>query len=510
MSASGEALRPLSRMEQIVGWTGRLGAPIAALLVYLLLGASSLDQPARAAASIGVLMAILWMTEAIPLPATALLPLVLFPVANVSSISATAAPYANDIIFLFMGGFMLALAMERWNLHKRIALLIVTFVGTKPTRLIGGFMLASATLSMWISNSATAVMMLPIGASVITLVEARLREDPQLGSGAQQAIDRFGVCLMLGLAYAASIGGVATIIGTPPNGILVSFLKNEYGVEIGFAKWMMIGGPFAAVFLVITWILLTRVLHRVTIDRIPGGRELIREELRTLGPVSRGEWTVFIVFMITATLWIAREPLANWDWLASAVPAITRLTDSGIAILAAVLLFSIPIDLKKGVFALDWKTAVKLPWGVLLLFGGGLSLAGAVGSTGLDDWIGSLVGSLEALPMIVIVVAVVTLIIFLTELTSNTATAATFLPILAGVAIGIGADVPMLVIPAAIAASCAFIMPVATPPNAIVFGSERIRIGHMVKAGLVLNLIGIVLITLLAFTVDTWALSLDF
>ncbi len=508
MTGSSDTIHAPSRAEFAIGWAGRLGAPLLALLVYLLLGMSSLEEPARATAAIGVLMAILWMTEAIPLPATSLLPIVLFPLANVAPIRDATSPYANELIFLFMGGFMLALAMERWNLHKRIALLIVRCVGTKPTRLIGGFMIASAVLSMWISNSATAVMMLPIGASVITLVEARMREEQSHSAEAQKSIDRFGVCLMLGLAYAASIGGVATIIGTPPNVFMVGFLEERYDIEIGFGTWMMIGVPFSAVFLVVAWVLLTRVLHRVTMDRIPGGRELIRDELRALGPISRGEWTAFAVFMITATLWIVREPLSNWVWFTDRLPFITRWSDPGIAIFAAVLLFAIPVDLKKGVFALDWKTASKLPWGVLLLFGGGLSLASAVGATGLDSWIGSQVSGLEALPMVVIVGAVVTLVIFLTELTSNTATAATFLPILAGVAVGIGAEVTTLVIPAAIAASCAFMMPVATPPNAIVFGSDRIRIGHMMKAGIILNIVGIGLITLMAFTLDKWALSL--
>lgn len=508
MARTNDTTRDVSKTERLVGWIGRIGAPIGAIVVYLLLGGSELSEAGRATAAVGVLMAMLWMTEAIPLPATSLMPIFLFPLLGVSTIREATTPFANELIFLFMGGFMLALTMERWNLHKRIALLIVALVGTKPMRLIGGFMLASAVLSMWISNSATAVMMLPIGASVITLVEARLREDPEHGANAQENVDRFGVCLMLGLAYAASIGGVATIIGTPPNVFLVSFLQDQYDIEVSFAKWMLIGLPFSATFLVITWVLLTRVLHRVELKDIPGGKELIRDERRALGPMSRGEWTVLVVFLLTATLWIIREPLSNWEWFAGVFPPITQLTDPGVAVFAAILLFVLPVDLKKHEFALDWPTAVKLPWGVLLLFGGGLSLAAAVGSSGLDEWIGSHVGGLEALPMVVIIGAVVTLVVFLTELTSNTATSATFLPILAGVAVGIGAEVPMFVIPAAIAASCAFMMPVATPPNAIVFGSDRIRIGHMVKAGLILNIIGIGLITLLVFTVDKWALSL--
>ncbi len=487
--------------RDVVGWAGRLGAPIAAVVVYLALGASSLDDPARLTAAAGVMMAVSWMTEALPLPATSLLPIVLFPALGIMPIRDAAAPFAHELIFLFMGGFMLALAMEKWGLHKRIALLVLLMVGTQPRRLVGGFMLAAALLSMWISNSATAVMMLPIGASVIGLVERKVGES-------REVIERFGTSLMLGLAYGASIGGVATIIGTPPNVFMVGYLKNTYGIEIGFAQWMMIGVPFSAVFLVIAWALLTFVLHPPAIDRVPGGRELIREELRALGKVSRGEWTVLAVFVLTASLWVFREPALRIGWVRDNLGFLDRLSDPGVAMLAAVLLFAIPVDVKRGVFALDWKRAEGLPWGVLLLFGGGLSLAGAVTGTGLDAWIGSGVAGLGSLPVWLLIAAVAAIVIFLTELTSNTATATTFLPILGGVAAGIGVEATMLVIPAAIAASCAFMLPVATPPNAIVFGSGRVTIGAMVRAGVVLNIVGVVIITALAFTFERWALSL--
>lgn len=490
-----------------IGWIGRLGAPIAAIVVYLLLGNSTISDPGRATAAIGVLMAVLWMTEALPLPATSLLPVALFPLAGVLPIGDATAPYADQNIFLFMGGFMLALGMEKWGLHQRIALLIVLLVGTKPRSLVGGFMIASATLSMWISNSATAVMMMPLGMSVIGLVETRLRSDSARTEDMQPIIDRFAVCLMLGLAYAASIGGVATIIGTPPNVFLVSYLEKTFDVRIGFAQWMLFGVPFSATFLLLAWIVLTFLIYPIRLDRVPGGRELIRQRLRDLGPVTRGERTVFTVFMITASLWVFREPLTHWAWLADHAPFLTKLTDAGVAIIGAMLLFVIPVHPKRGVFALDWNTAVKLPWGVLLLFGGGLSLARAVTSSGLDSWIGSQAQGLETMPTVVIVAAVVLMVVFLTELASNTATAATFVPILGGVAIGIGADVPTLVIPAAIAASCGFMMPVGTPPNAIVFGTGRVRIGQMMWAGVWLNLIGVALITLFTFTVVRWTLK---
>ena len=491
---------------RVLGWVGLVASPIAAVVLYAALGASSLDHAARATAAVGALMAGLWMTEGLPLPVTSLLPIVLFPLLGVSEIRAAASPYAHELIFLFMGGFMIALAMEKWGLHQRIALRVVAMVGTRPRRLIGGFMLASALLSMWISNSATTVMMLPIGVSVIALVEGRLRADPSLTPNADREIDRFSTALMLGLAYAASIGGVATIIGTPPNVFLVGFLESTFHVKIGFAQWMMIGAPFSAVFLLFAWWLLTFVLHPPGIREIPGAKELIGAERRALGPISRGEWTVLGVFLLTAALWVFRAPALKIGFVAAHLPWLGRLTDPGVAILGAVLLFALPVNLRRGEFALDWRTAQRLPWGVLLLFGGGLSLASAVTKTGLDAWIGQQVAGVGALPTVALVALVVTLVIFLTELTSNTATATTFLPILGGVAIGIGARATTLVIPAAIAASCAFMMPVATPPNAIVFGSGRLRIGAMMRAGIILNIVGIAVITLLAFTIQRWAL----
>ena len=496
-----------------VGWVGRLGAPVAASAVYLALGASSLDQPARATAAVGTLMAVLWMTEGLPLPATSLLPIVLFPLFGVESIRDAAAPYAHELIFLFMGGFLLALAMEKWGLHRRVALRVMLLAGTRPRALVGAFMGVSALLSMWISNSATAVMMLPIAVSVIGLVDRRMAAgDNGAAPGSesrattQARVDRFAVSLLLGLAYGASVGGVGTIIGTPPNGILVSYLDQTFGVEIGFGQWMLLGVPFAAVMLGVTWALLTFVLHPPGIDRVPGGRDLIRDELRALGPVSRGEWTVFLVFILTASLWVFRKPALMIGFVHDTVGFLDRLTDAGVAMVGAVLLFAIPVNVRRGEFALGWRTAERLPWGVLLLFGGGLSLARAVSATGLDGWIGAQVGGLGAWPLWALVGAVVVLVIFLTELTSNTATAATFLPILGGVALGIGVAPTALVIPAAIAASCAFMMPVATPPNAIVFGSGRVRIGDMVRAGIILNIIGVVVITTLALTLGRWLL----
>lgn len=509
-----------------LSWIGRFAGPALAVLVYFLLGQAAsapegadpaLSEAGRRVASIGVLMAVLWMTEALPLSATSLLPLVFFPLAGVMTIDRAAAPYADKVIFLFMGGFMLALAMEKWNLHRRIALLTLLLVGTRPRALVAGFMLASATLSMWISNTATAVMMLPIGVTVVTLAIERLKDAgkvrtsaagidaaPDEGASITDHARKFGIgnfatCLMLGIAYGASIGGIGTLIGTPPNVFLAAFLESTYNEPIGFGQWMLLGVPLVVVFLAITWLVLTYLVFPIKLKEIPGGRALIREELARLGPVSRGERTVFVVFMTTATLWVTRSFLLQWGWLVDTLPFLKYLTDEGIAMIAAISLFAIPVSAKRGVFALDWETAVKLPWGVLLLFGGGLSLAAAVKTTGLDAYLGSQVGAIEGVPTILLIAILVTLVIFLTELTSNTATAATFLPILGGVAVGLGIDPLLLCIPAAIAASCAFMLPVATPPNAIVYGSGHVRITQMVKAGFVLNLIGIALVTGVAY-----------
>ncbi|WP_038683482.1 SLC13 family permease [Rubrobacter radiotolerans] len=490
-------------------WVGRFAGPVLALVVYLLLpsGEGGLSPEGQVVVAVGLLMAVWWVTEALPLPATALLPIVLFPLFGAVEIGDATAPYASDTIFLFMGGFMIALAMQRWGLHRRIALFTILAVGTKPVRVIGGFMLATAFLSMWVSNTATAVMMLPIGLSVLALV---LTDGERSGgSGAEEDASRFtgagasnfAVCLMLGIAYAASIGSLATLIGTPPNLFMAGFLQETYDITIGFGQWMAVGLPLSAVFLFVSWIVLTRFVYPPEIEEISGGRELIRGEIEEMGGISRGEKVVLAIFVTTAFFWIFRQPL-------SGLPGLGGLEDAGIAIAAAVLLFAIPVDWRNGVFALDWRTALRLPWGVLLLFGGGLSLASAVSATGVDEWIGDRFGGLAGIPTLLFVVAVTVAVIFLTELTSNTATAAALLPIFGGVAVGVDLDPLLLVVPAALAASCAFMLPVATPPNAIVFGSGHVTILQMVRAGVWLNVIAILLITLAVYGLASWALGL--
>jgi sodium-dependent dicarboxylate transporter 2/3/5 len=429
-------------------------------------------------AAVAMLLAIFWLSEAAPLSATALLPIVLFPTLGVVSIDAAAAPYANPIVFLFLGGFIIALAIERWNLHRRIALTVLLKVGAREDLQIGGFMIATAALSMWVSNTATAALMLPVALSIV----------PRTADGKiDPAKHGFGAALMLSVAYSASIGGVATLIGTPPNALLAGFMRETYGIEIGFAQWMLLGLPLSLVMLLISWLLLTRWLFPVSRSELPGARAAIRTELVKMGPASRAEKRVAIVFAATAVLWITR-PLLSGQF-----PAL-QLSDTGIAIAAALLFFVLPSGLKKGQFLLTWEYAERLPWGVLLLFGGGLSLAAAVASSGLAEWIGGELNGLASWPVLVLVVAVTALIIFLTELTSNIATAATFLPVVAALAVGLGQPPLLLAIPAVLAASCAFMLPVATPPNAIVFASGYLTIPQMVRAGLWLNVLGIVVV----------------
>jgi solute carrier family 13 (sodium-dependent dicarboxylate transporter), member 2/3/5 len=474
------------------GATGRIpyrrliGLGLGPLVFAVLLALpppADMDLDAWRTVATAALMTLWWISEAIPIPATALLPLALFPILDVRSFEATAATYANPIIFLFLGGFVIAQAMQRWELHRRVALAVIGSVGTRPDMLIGGFMIAAAFLSMWISNTATAVMMLPIGLSVIQLADGSPGSD---GGGVGRS-SNFAVALMLGIAYACSIGGIGTLIGTPPNAFLAGYFSEHHGIEIGFGRWMLIGMPVVVVGLPIAWLLLTRWIYPVGSEEIPGGRAALREQVEELGALSRAEKLVGVVFVCTAAAWITRPWLESW---------IPGLSDEGIAIVAALLLFLLPVDLRAGEFVLDWDAAKGLPWGVLVLFGGGLALAGAITATGLAEWIGGRLTAMgiELLPVLVTLLLIAAVVIFLTELMSNTAAAAAFLPVLAAMGVGIGEDPLLLAVPAALAASCAFMMPVATPPNAIVYGSSFITVPQMVRAGIVLNLTFVALV----------------
>lgn len=469
--------------------------PLVFLTVYFLPVPEGLTIEAWRVTAVGLLMAIWWVSEAIPIPATALLPIVLFPVLEVGTIREATTPFANPLIYLFMGGFVIALAMEHSKLHRRIALNIVRVVGTKPKSIIIGFMIAAAFLSMWVSNTATALMMLPIAISIIGLVEDK--QDMREGD----LKTNFAIVLVLGLAYACNIGGIATLIGTPPNALMAGYMLETYGITIGFAQWMMAGIPLVIIALPIVYILLARFVFPIKLKEIPGGKAVIQQQFMGLGKMSRAEILVACVFLMTATLWIIR-PLLD--------PYIPNLSDTGIAIFGAILMFLLPINLRKGEFIIGWENAKRLPWEVLILFGGGLSLAAAITDTGLAEWIGNSLGILSDWEIIFMILISLAVIIFLTEITSNTATAAAFLPILASVAIAMGQDPLLLVIPAAIGASCAFMLPVATPPNAIVYGSGLVSIPQMARAGLLLNIAMIVIITLVMYMLIGYVFGVEF
>jgi solute carrier family 13 (sodium-dependent dicarboxylate transporter), member 2/3/5 len=470
---------------RLTQWLGLVGGGLIFVLMLLIPGPAALPIEGWRMAAVAVLMAVWWITEAIPIPATALVPLVLFPALGILSMPNAAAPYANELIFLFMGGFFIAFAMERWMLHRRIALAIVAAVGTSPKQLVFGFMLATAFLSMWISNTAATAMMFPIGLALGQMFRASDREGPY----------EFGIALMLATAYAANIGGSATLIGTPPNAVMAGAANEMLGVQVGFVQWMMVGVPVVAIMLPIAWFLLVGVLYPPG-ELAGNAAELIEEERRTMGRASRGERVVGTVFTLTALSWIFRETKQMGGLTIPGLETLFPLvTDATIAMTGALVLFLIPIDRSRGVFALDWKTARRIPWGVLVLFGGGLSLARGMDQSGLATWIGGGVGALGVIPVVLILGTVAALFIFLTEITSNTATSTMAMPIMAGVAVGLNIPPLTLMAVAALSAAMAFMLPVATPPNAIVFGSGYLTIPQMVKAGFWMNIASIVVIT---------------
>ncbi len=457
---------------------GLILGPAFLLLVLLLPAPGNMSDSAWACVGMGLLMATWWSTEAIPIPATSLIPILLAPALGIGSVSDVTASYANPIIYLFLGGFLLGIAMQYWQLHRRLALHVLTWVGADPRQQIGGFMLATGFLSMWVSNTATAIMMLPIGMSVIGL----------LGDSANKENSRYATALLLAIAYSASIGGVATLIGTPPNALLAGYLADERGIDIGFAQWMMVGIPISVTMMVAAWWWLTRGGFELNHN---SRRDVIHAELSKMGAIGSAEKRVGFVFLLAALAWMFR-PLIN-------DVGIAWVSDTSIAIAAGLSLFLIPSGQEKGERLMVWSEAQKLPWGILLLFGGGLALAGAITRSGLADWIAEQLSVFSILPLLGLIAVVVLVVIFLTEVTSNTATAAAFLPLLGALAVSLDLSPLLITVPAAIAASCAFMMPVATPPNAIVFAGGHIKIQAMIKTGFALNLLSTAVVTLLAY-----------
>ncbi len=475
--------------------------PLLLIATLVLDPIGGLTEPAWRVAGLASWMAIWWLTGVIPLEATALLPVVFLPLVGTRSIREVTASYADPIIFLFLGGFLLAVTLERWELHRRFAIATVRKVGTDAPRVVLAFMIASAVASMWISNTATAVMMLPIAMALIggTAVGRKGgRPDDENDDSAPQETTisaGFPTALMLGIAYACSIGGVATLIGTPPNAILAGAASELIGHEISFAGWMVVGLSISIPMLACCWLLLI-TLFKVR-GEVPGLKSTLEREQSEFGTMSGGERFVLAVFGFAALSWVLRAPKTIGDLrvpgLSDFVPG---LSDSAIAIAAALLLFTVPLPRARFSTALDWHTARRIPWGILLLFGGGLALAGAFQSSGLSDWVGGRLASMQGVPLPIVILTTAAVFVFLTELTSNTATAALGMPLMVGVAQGLDLAALPLMTAAALAASMAFMLPVATPPNAIVFGSRAIRSKDMARAGVGLNILSITVITI--------------
>lgn len=435
--------------------------------------------------SVVSLMLCWWISEAIPIPVTALLPIVLFPTLDIMPIKQATLSYGHYIVFLFMGGFVIALALEKWGIHKRISLAILKITGTRANGIIAGFMIATAFLSMWMSNTATTVMMLPIAASVLQLI---FKDHHSNRWNLSRGEEYFGLTLMLGIAYAANIGGTATLIGTPPNAVLAGFMQDSFNYTIDFASWIQIGLPFSICMLIICWLVLTQIVYRNNLGHIENADIIIEEEWSKLGAMTRGEKFVLTIFLVTASLWMFKGLLG------------INISDTGIAIMAAITLFIVPVDIKKGEFILVWDDMAKLPWGILLLFGGGLSIAAAMSSSGLVEIIGDELSGLSTQGAVLLTLSIITVVLLMTELMSNVALISVFLPVLAALSIQLTENPLLFAIPATLASSCAFMLPMSTPPNAIVFASGYIRISQMVKAGVILNFISISLTLLLAFT----------
>lgn len=462
---------------------GLVLGPIVFVLLLLFFKPEGLSTEGRAVLAATAWIAIWWITEAIPIAVTALLPIALFPLSGGLNLSDTTSAFGHKFVFLYLGGFIIAIAIEKWNLHKRIALNIINIIGFNLKRIILGFMLATAFLSMWISNTATSVMMLPIGVAIIM----QLKDNPNTPEDENLT---FGKALMLAIAYSASIGGIATLIGTPPNLVLAGVVSDIYNYEITFLQWFMFGFPISIILLFICWKYLTEVAFTFEKKEFAGGKAEVNRQLKALGKISYEEKLVAFIFGLTAFFWITRSFLFK-----NILPA---LDDTIIAISFAIVLFLLPSK-KQGTKLMNWDDAVKIPWGIILLFGGGMALAKGFETTGLAKWIGEQMTTFAGVTTIILLLLLIAAVNFLTEITSNLATTAMLLPVLAPMAISIDIHPFILMVGAAVAASCAFMLPVATPPNAVVFGSGYLRIPDMVKKGFVMNLVSIILLTLFVY-----------
>lgn len=469
---------------------GFLAGPVLFITLLSILHIDDLEPKAYQVMAVGAWMVIWWITEAVPLPVTALLPLILFPIQKVFSMADAAAPYADPIIFLFMGGFIIALAMEKRNLHRRIALNIIRLTGTNANGIILGFMLATAFLSMWISNTATTVMMLPIALSVIELLQEKQET-------ADKGYHRFALGLMLCIAYSANIGGTATIIGTPPNVVFVGYMEQFYARDIEFGRWLYVGIPVCFSLLFITYFFITRILFPHRLRKLAGSDDLIYNKLKELGPMRRAEKLVAIIFFLTAICWVFQSQI-------NGLLGGNYLNNTVVAMAGGILMFITPVYVNKQEYILDWKSTERLPWGILLLFGGGLCLAKGMESTGIVEIVGKKIAGEGEMSLWLLILLLTSFAMFTTEVMSNVALTVIFLPVVLGIAQSLDIEPLYLAIPVTLAASCAFMMPVSTPPNAVVFSSGYIKILEMVKAGFFLNLISLLVLLLVALTVVRW------
>ena len=468
---------------------GLVFGPVLFALVMLFFNPENLNPDAKSILASTIWIAIWWITECVPISVTALLPIVLFPLTGGLDIKSTTASYGHNLVFLFVGGFIIALAIEKWNLHKRVALSIIKFTGTKKSRIILGFMIATAVLSMFISNTATTIMILPVGMAIISKVSE--------SNNSYENIN-FGKSLMIAIAYSASIGGMATLIGTPPNMIFAGVVKESYGIEIGMLEWSKFGLPVSLFLLMICWIYLTKVAFSFEDKNQASGKQEINNQLKKLGKFSNEELKVSVIFGLTAFSWIFRKQL---------VKIIPFLDDTIIAISFAIVLFIIPD--KKNKPLLNWEDTIKLPWGILLLFGGGMAIASAFGKSGLALWIANLLSTMNGVSLFLLILIIVVSINLLTELTSNMATTAMLLPVLVTMALAINVHPYFLLVSATLAASCAFMLPVATPPNAIVFGSGLLKIEDMFKKGIWMNLFSVIVISLIVYYILPYVFDLS-
>ena len=481
-------------MSDIFAKTKLIGlalGPALFILIIMSVTPGLLSEKSIIVLALGAWMVSWWATEAMPIPVTALLPMVVFPLMGVSTVREASAPYGDPVIFLFMGGFILALGLERHNLHQRIALSLIRITGTSGNGIILGFMLSTALISMWISNTATAIMMLPIAASVTALLAK------EMGQENDPRFKKFATGLMLSIAYAASIGGMATIIGTPPNVVMVGFMKRFYDLDVSFTKWMVVGIPLMILVLASCYFIITRILFVNHLPSIEGSRELIQRKFLELGKLSKEEKLVLTVFSITCFFWIFRQNL-------NSMIGKNLLDDTTIAMSGGMLMFLLPVNLKKHKFLLEWSDMKELPWGILLLFGGGLCLADGMEKSGLVQLVGNYFGAQKEINPSILIFSLTAISMGLTELMSNVALVTIFVPVVFGVADGFHINPIWLAMPVTFAASCAFMMPISTPPNAVLFSTGYIKMNEMIKTGLLLNLASLIIITLFGMTIIQW------